>query len=465
MPEIEQPGEQQDVAAETLSEMIGARLLSTATAAATAAATAWAEADATDAEDAFDFVVNAVEIASPPAVASPDTTCPATTDPLPQERRRASTTVGARYAIRSCLAHAVETADTKHKTPAPIPSAGASSHRAGPSAYPLEEGAADPLVVETAIGMASEAEAITAEGESEVVPGHLHSSYVNAAGLSIHDSVQDSGTSHFGLLGKALHSEDVQAPFESPPEESPEAEVPPGMAIVDALGDALGQVDRLPHARASEPSTPRLTGASSVDTSSPCGGTPRSGGTAGQLTQPEDDGRPMVEQLFFDSMPRSCLRIDSFRHVVNSGLHQRFLQRVAEDGARVEACFFAPARPDLVDAIFKGGLLTAGDEAARVFTHAGAAHACSKAAIDGSRLMFVVLVTVGGRGVMPTDPSSQEYAPSEEDTTLITHLLQYTVLSTEEDGHVSDPFTRELQDAISRSSGHVAAEFDAPRSE
>ena len=201
-----QPCEQRDAAGETLSETIGAKLLSTATAAATAAAAAWAEADAADAE------ASSAEAAPQHAAGSPDDTDPAPMAPLPQERRRASTTIGARYAIRSCLAHALEEADTKEAPPEPPPAPvlpdGASSHRAHPGAYPVEEALVAPSVIEAAMQVAAVAEVTSAEAVGEVAPGnsapaakaksprpsvHPHTSSVNAARRSIRGSLKGVG--------------------------------------------------------------------------------------------------------------------------------------------------------------------------------------------------------------------------------------------------------------------------------
>merc|ERR1740117_691408 len=112
----------------------------------------------------------------------------------------------------------------------------------------------------------------------------------------------------------------------------------------------------------------------------------------------------VVEQLFFASIPREFVTIQSVDQVINPRLLRRFMKGVQNQGGSVEATFHgSPLK--FCDAILKDGLLidlnttAAYGRGAYVGAHAGVAHQYADPDATGPnkglRCMCVVLVNIG----------------------------------------------------------------------
>merc|ERR1719263_1277729 len=87
----------------------------------------------------------------------------------------------------------------------------------------------------------------------------------------------------------------------------------------------------------------------------------------------------VVEQLFFDSMPKEHIKMESVEQVINPQLLRRFLKHVSNEPGSVEATFHGtPVK--YADSIMQNGLLkdmnatAAYGRGAYVGVHAGVAH-------------------------------------------------------------------------------------------
>lgn len=198
----------------------------------------------------------------------------------------------------------------------------------------------------------------------------------------------------------------------------------------------------------------------------------------------DDGGRSVVEGLFFDSIPKRYVQIESVEQVVESSLLQRFLHHcVVEGHASVEACFHG-TRADCVEKILSEGLLVdtcttaAYGIGAYVGTHAGTAHQYADPDSGGHRFMCVVLVVVGSRvvrgepGVLASVTAVDrirnptQYCLVDTDRLLVSHLIRYKVvggMGRRVGGGWDDPFQRKLVGAVSRAGRECARERSRSR--
>lgn len=181
--------------------------------------------------------------------------------------------------------------------------------------------------------------------------------------------------------------------------------------------------------------------------------------------------RAAVERLFFDSMPRRHVRIDSVETVINPGLLKRFLERVTKEEACVEATFHG-TRQEASEAILRNGLvpdkngIAAYGHGVYVGTHAGVAHQYATPDDSGRRFMCVVLVVVGSRVVKGAQGANStvtqldrlvnptQYCVVDSDRLLVSHLITYRVVGGQPrriGGGFDDPFQRRLSRAVERS--------------
>lgn len=197
------------------------------------------------------------------------------------------------------------------------------------------------------------------------------------------------------------------------------------------------------------------------------------------LPDMDDCGRSVAERLFFDSIPKRYVRIESIEQVVEFSMLQRFLHHcVVEGHANVEACFHG-TRADCVEKILSEGLLVdtcttaAYGIGAYVGTHAGTAHQYADPDPAGNRFMCVVLVVVGSRvvrgepGVLASVTTVDrirnptQYCLVDVDRVLVSHLVKYKVVGgtgKRVGGGWDDPFQRKLIGAISRAGRECARE-------
>jgi len=194
-----------------------------------------------------------------------------------------------------------------------------------------------------------------------------------------------------------------------------------------------------------------------------------------RLEEPEaddDDEGGIVRRLFFDSMPADCVTIESIRQVFQPTLLKRFLKRVAEASASVEATFHG-TRAEYVDSILEQGLTPsmcmtgAYGRGSYVATHSGIAHQYADADSKGRRYMCVVLVTVGSQVVkghtgeqatvtaLDSLLNPTQYCFVDECRLYITHVIVYRVspyYGYRVGGGWEDPFQRAMSLAITRAS-------------
>lgn len=184
----------------------------------------------------------------------------------------------------------------------------------------------------------------------------------------------------------------------------------------------------------------------------------------------DDNGRALVEQLFFESMPRQNVIIDNIEHVVHEELLTRFLHRVSLERATVEATFHG-TKSDSAEAIVEEGLSTSicstGNYGfgAYVATNAGTAHQYADPDAQGKRFMCIVLVVVGSKiskgearkqaSTTTTDRlvNPIQYCFVDEDRLLVSHLITYRVHKgngKRTGGGYQDPFEKALSNAIRR---------------
>lgn len=187
----------------------------------------------------------------------------------------------------------------------------------------------------------------------------------------------------------------------------------------------------------------------------------------------------VVEELFFDSMPRDEIVICDIEEVADAQLVQRFLRRLVADSAdkvNVEATFHGTSSSN-ISGILRHGLLTetcrtaAYGEGAYVGTHAGVANQYADADEEGCRYMCVVLAAVGGQArkgssgrrhsVTTLDRLSNptQYCFVDEDRLLPSHLITYRVHQSSPrkriGGGFEDAFERQLYSAVSRAGRQV----------
>lgn len=182
--------------------------------------------------------------------------------------------------------------------------------------------------------------------------------------------------------------------------------------------------------------------------------------------EPAMTGFPLIERLFFDSMPRKYVKIQDIELVVHPTLRTRFLERVIQEGGSVEACFHG-TREEYLPQILEQGLLSdqcstgAYGLGAYMGTHAGVAHQYADPDDKGLRHMCVVLVFVGKKVVVGKEGEVPEatsvdrivnptqYCFVDDDRMYVCHVITYRVVGAEPrriGGGWHDP----MQDALSQ---------------
>eukprot|EP00747_Dinoflagellata_sp_TGD_P080833 gnl/TRDRNA2_/TRDRNA2_161058_c3_seq1.p1 gnl/TRDRNA2_/TRDRNA2_161058_c3~~gnl/TRDRNA2_/TRDRNA2_161058_c3_seq1.p1 ORF type:complete len:238 (+),score=53.56 gnl/TRDRNA2_/TRDRNA2_161058_c3_seq1:84-716(+) len=185
---------------------------------------------------------------------------------------------------------------------------------------------------------------------------------------------------------------------------------------------------------------------------------------------PEDGDDMVVRRLFFDSMPEQVVEIEKIEQVMQPQLLKRFLRKVAEARASVEAVFHG-TRAENAEKIVAEGLDSnicqtgAYGRGSYVGTHAGIAHQYANPDHAGRRQMCVLLVVVGSQVVrgqqgerhnvtaMDRMVNPTQYCFVDEDRLLVSHLIKYKVGSYERrriGGGWEDPFERKLSNAVRR---------------
>jgi len=189
-----------------------------------------------------------------------------------------------------------------------------------------------------------------------------------------------------------------------------------------------------------------------------------------------NDGTLNIRRLFLDSIPGDNVEVASIEQVIQPVLFKKFLQRVAESRASVEATFHG-TRKEHVKSILQNGLIPslcatgAYGKGSYVATHAGMAHQYADPDANGWRHMVVVLVVVGrhavkGRGGVQTAVTAMDnvlnpsqYCFVDASRLYISHLIKYRVTNPYGSGLVGggweDPFQRQLSLATIRS-GQIA---------
>lgn len=189
-------------------------------------------------------------------------------------------------------------------------------------------------------------------------------------------------------------------------------------------------------------------------------------------TQDFDDtlGIKTIENIFFDSIPRKHVEIKSIEQVLRIDLLKRFLRKVSEESASIEATFHGTREEyvkDILDVGLNPNLCATGayGRGAYVGTHAGVAHQYADPNEEGWRHMCVILVVVG-RAVVKGKEGEQcpstaldslvnptQYCFVEEDRLYCSHLITYRVVKTNNrrtGGGWEDPFQRKLTCAVSK---------------
>jgi len=173
--------------------------------------------------------------------------------------------------------------------------------------------------------------------------------------------------------------------------------------------------------------------------------------------QIESECRAVIENLFFDSIPRLHVEIHSIRNVVNPVPAGCFLQRVKDENACVGLTFHG-TQPEHVEGIVRNGTLPQawGDY---VGAHAGVAHLSAEADQQDRRYLCVLLTDISHRpGEPPLQMHGQThyFGPMAEDRILVSHLITYVVRGgggggKRVGGGCDDPFSRRLSSAVQRS--------------
>lgn len=178
----------------------------------------------------------------------------------------------------------------------------------------------------------------------------------------------------------------------------------------------------------------------------------------------------VIEELFFDSMPKEFVLIETVEQVINPRLLRRFLKCVQAEPGSVEATFHGtPAK--FAECILRDGLLkdlnttAAYGRGAYVGAHAGVAHQYADPDANGLRCMCVVLASTGKqirKGEMGKEQrvtavdrlvNPTQYCFVDEARLLVSHLITYRVtggIRRRVGGGWHDPFEKKLNDAITK---------------
>lgn len=176
----------------------------------------------------------------------------------------------------------------------------------------------------------------------------------------------------------------------------------------------------------------------------------------------------VIENLFFDSMPRQHVEILGVQSVGSPTTAQRFLKRIEDENSVVGVTFYG-AQPEQVSNIVHDGILPQ-DWGAYVGAHAGVAHLHAVPNQKGQRFLCVLLTAFDQRAGEQRHPlfsnpqdqaevnaldriaSQAHYGPVDEDLILVSHLITYDVQGGTQrvGGGFDDPFLRRLSSAVQR---------------
>lgn len=182
------------------------------------------------------------------------------------------------------------------------------------------------------------------------------------------------------------------------------------------------------------------------------------------------DSDDIITRLFFDSLPKGYIQIDSIERVIQRTLLKRFFSKLTERRSSIEMAFHGTDDFYVEDIIAKGlrtdTCLTGNyGDGAYVGVHAGLAHQYANADKNGQRYMFCILVNVGeklekgmkGRRHEVTTADREwnptQYCFVDDERLLVTHLIKYRVLDKpwpRAGMSLCDPYQRSLIQACSR---------------
>eukprot|EP00927_Polykrikos_kofoidii_P037140 TRINITY_DN31318_c0_g1_i1.p1 TRINITY_DN31318_c0_g1~~TRINITY_DN31318_c0_g1_i1.p1 ORF type:complete len:971 (-),score=98.09 TRINITY_DN31318_c0_g1_i1:152-3064(-) len=184
-----------------------------------------------------------------------------------------------------------------------------------------------------------------------------------------------------------------------------------------------------------------------------------------------DNDISVVSSLFFDSMPKSSITIERIEQIVKPQFLRRFLKKVAEERACVEATFHG-TKAESAQQIASEGLradacqVGAYGLGAYVGTHAGIAHQYASPDVEGRRRMCVVLAVIGSRVVKGHQGrrarvtaldrllNPTQYCFVDEHRLLASHMVTYQVNACSEPRRIGggwrDPFEATLSRAVRR---------------
>jgi len=199
-------------------------------------------------------------------------------------------------------------------------------------------------------------------------------------------------------------------------------------------------------------------------------------GSADDIHRDEVECRTVIENLFFDSIPRQHVMILGIENVANPVASKRFLQHIKEENLHVGVTFHG-AQPEHVEGIMREGILPE-DWQANIGAHAGLAHLHAEADQRGRRFLCVLLTAISHAAGDQRQPRSGSpklgevnamdrltnqtyYGPVGEDRILVSHIITYGVCGGNRKrlggGGFDDPFLRRLNSAVQRT-GSVPAQ-------
>jgi len=180
----------------------------------------------------------------------------------------------------------------------------------------------------------------------------------------------------------------------------------------------------------------------------------------------------VIENLFFESVPRQHVVIHSIEVVLDLAAAKRFVERVEDDGASVGVTFHA-ARPEDVGRIRREGSLTK-DFGSQVWAHAGTAHLHADQDQKGRRFLCVLLTAVredlraqvSGEKRSHGAPLGEDFQARVEERALVSHLISYSVHGggrKRVGGGFDDPFQRRLSSAVQQAGSRQRSSSGRPR--
>lgn len=194
------------------------------------------------------------------------------------------------------------------------------------------------------------------------------------------------------------------------------------------------------------------------------------GCNVGTSVSGKDVGSDIVRTLFLDSIPEDLVEIQSIRHVPNSRLFTRFLERISSEHCSIEATFHG-TREEHLQSILLDGLCPdrcctgAYGSGAYLATHSGTAHLYADPGTNVWRHMCVVLFATGKHMVkgrqgeqasvtaMDRLQNPTQYCVIDDSRMYVSHVITYRVTRQgvfPVGGGWMDPFQRELSLATSR---------------